>query len=253
MLHQSSLTELFVLRYHGSTFVADKENSWAVYSVCFSGDYLPLLNSLKHDDIVLDLGANIGCFSILAAKRSRLVYSVEPNPDTFKLLVSNINRNNASNVIPLNVAVAGADGVSFLSGHGLEAHLSSEGTPVRKITLDQVCDAQANAIKMDIEGTEIEALRGGQRTLHRSRVILLESHVNTACVFELLRAHSFRVRTFCASNQSKMRGVMSPDFLFDEFMSGWLGARSRLALAEAKLGRRSTYRTQFSMVFGVKS
>src|SRR5207247_9671457 len=63
---------------------------------------------LRKNDIVLDLGAGIGDFSVLASKKIGplgKVIAVEPNPEDYRLLEKNIKINNCLNVIPLNYGV----------------------------------------------------------------------------------------------------------------------------------------------------
>src|SRR5437870_6212555 len=60
---------------------------------------------LRKNDIVLDLGAGIGDFSVLASKRVGplgKVIAIEPDHDDYKLLEMNMKNNNCLNVIPLN-------------------------------------------------------------------------------------------------------------------------------------------------------
>ena len=63
------------------------------------------------DDIVVDVGANIGIFSIFAAMFTKnKIYSFEPVPESFGLMKSNIILNKVSNIIPINKAMSGKTG-----------------------------------------------------------------------------------------------------------------------------------------------
>ena len=64
--------------------------------------------SIPRDSVVVDVGANVGVFSLFAAGRARTVYALEPSSSNFALLRSNTAA--AKNVIPLNLACAAADG-----------------------------------------------------------------------------------------------------------------------------------------------
>jgi FkbM family methyltransferase len=73
---------------------------------CYTKDY-----RLKKEDIVIDIGANIGIFSILAATCGAYVYAFEPNPETFRILKMNVDENKLGNKIKIfNCAVSGKDG-----------------------------------------------------------------------------------------------------------------------------------------------
>lgn len=64
--------------------------------------------SIKENDIVFDVGANIGMFGLYAATKGAKVYCFEPNPDIFKLLQKNIRDNGlVERVIPYNMALGG--------------------------------------------------------------------------------------------------------------------------------------------------
>jgi len=115
---------------------------------------------LQKSDIVLDAGANIGCFSILASKIASKIIAVEPNPDTFRHLLVNLRMNYASNVVPINVALLDKEGTALLEKHGLESRISNSGVRVRTTTIDKLTRGKVSIIKMDIVVSEI-----GNRTL----------------------------------------------------------------------------------------
>ena len=81
-------------------------------------NYARFSSSLEEDDIVLDVGAHVGAFSIMSSKRLNkgLVISFEPHPDTYQLLKLNVYLNGLKNIVPLNIAVADFRGKTVLSG-----------------------------------------------------------------------------------------------------------------------------------------
>lgn len=151
---------LFELRYKGVVIQAGFENVGGYYSICFMGVYGPILNRVSSSDIVVDGGANIGVFSILAARKAKLVYAVEPNPDNFATLCSNLVANNCSNVIPVRAALSESVGEAFLEGTGEVSHLASRGLPIKTVTIDSVSSGKATCIKLDVEGATMLAMRG---------------------------------------------------------------------------------------------
>ena len=62
---------------------------------------------LKHDDVVVDVGAHVGIFTLKAAREAEdgLIVAVEPDPGNFRLLVRNIRANGLENVIPIRAAL----------------------------------------------------------------------------------------------------------------------------------------------------
>lgn len=153
---------------------------------------LHLLNTLgfKQGDVFLDVGANIGWYSVILGKKfpQLSIYAFEPDPNNFALLTSNLQRNG------LKQATAVAKGASHESSEqklyqykdsnlGKHSMISDHHGPhitVSTITLDQFCMQQAIAlervkfIKMDIEGFEMCALKGAVELLAHGPKILME-------------------------------------------------------------------------------
>ncbi|HCB35324.1 MAG: hypothetical protein A2W52_01145 [Candidatus Taylorbacteria bacterium RIFCSPHIGHO2_02_49_25] len=149
--------------------------------------------------VVLDLGANIGAFSIFAldAVRARggKIFAFEPDEANFKVLQKNIALNNAEGIIiPVKEAISESDGVQefFLSGqayaHSLvkeQLHGKSVGSQrVPCTTIESILTRYAlprvDLIKMDIEGSEYEVLYQLPAALYQKiRNIVLEIHVQT--------------------------------------------------------------------------
>jgi len=138
---------------------------------------------------VLDIGANIGLYSVLLGRAvgpAGRLWSFEPFAPVARLLRENIALNQLTNVTVLECAVSNTEGVSdflvFPEGadvyNSLGARERPEGTSAVKtisvatITLDgfaQRAGLEAvDLIKLDIEGAEELALRGGERLLRRS-------------------------------------------------------------------------------------
>lgn len=138
---------------------------------------------------VVDIGAHVGYYSLLAARRvgpQGRVYAFEPEPKNHVLLLKNIALNGYANIVPVPLAVSDRTGVSdlFLGGmdtgfHSLfELHLPHPSDPgkvaVNTTTLDAFFEARGwpssvDVIKMDIEGAELHALEGMREFLSRMR------------------------------------------------------------------------------------
>jgi FkbM family methyltransferase len=146
---------------------------------------------LKPGMVFYDLGANIGFFSLLAAKlvgAAGKVFSFEPDPENAGRLVRNIERNGFTNATVVEAGIWSTSGnVNFVPadlsspdrGVGKFEVGATVGTPTRCVALDDfVRSAPApDAIKCDIEGAEIEAFRGAKELLEaRHPLILCEMH-----------------------------------------------------------------------------
>jgi FkbM family methyltransferase len=158
-------------------------------------------------DDVIDVGANIGITAILAAEivDPGIVLALEPLPTTFEHLEQNVIASGLGNIRCLPFAAAAAPGnVTLVSrpGYGFAAYVGTAEAPeyeesvVRALTIDQVVDDQtlANArfMKIDVEGYELEVLRGATRLLKASEpVVLLESNHYCLNVFRRMSLPDF--------------------------------------------------------------
>ncbi len=165
---------------------------------------------------IIDLGANVGVFTLWAANRypAARVLALEPSPRLFRFLSMNIERNHLVNVTAVQAACAGRRGEATLYGRGVEAMNSlysrdNYGSSfharesVTLVTLDDLFERFAvdrcALLKMDCEGAEYETLfNAGEETLHKIEKISMEYHVglnpNTPEQLEThLRHHGFEV------------------------------------------------------------
>jgi FkbM family methyltransferase len=150
---------------------------------------------LKKGDVFVDLGANIGYFTLLAARlvgEKGRVFSFEPEPKNFGYLSKNIEINNYKNVVAEQKAVSDKNGktklfiCSYDTGHhtinrsnGIEAYsrgraIEEKSIEIETITLDNYfLDKvdRVDAIKIDVEGAESLALAGMDRILRQNRDI----------------------------------------------------------------------------------
>jgi FkbM family methyltransferase len=132
-----------------------------------------LQRRIKKGDIFIDVGANIGYFSLLASTlvgAEGKVYSIEASPSIFKLLSEHIAINAAENVTALNIAAAAEQGVLNLyqgpaENLGSTSILQSQGmileatVPADKLSTIVGQDLlRAKVIKIDVEGAELPVL-----------------------------------------------------------------------------------------------
>jgi FkbM family methyltransferase len=147
---------------------------------------------LKENDVVLDLGASVGSFSVVASKmvgKKGKVIAIEPDVCGFEILKRNISRNNCHNIIPLKAGVGGTPGegqITF-SRRTYRFKVNTLENILRELNIvDRI-----NFIKMDIEGFEDEVVRESIQILKQANVISLEIHGTRQKLDEILVPHGF--------------------------------------------------------------
>lgn len=137
-----------------------------------------VLDNLNPGDLFVDIGANVGSYTVLASKvRGARTIAVEPDPDTSKALRRNIEVNALGDKVNVVEAALGAtEGVvSFTVGLDSVNRVASpadvETRQVPLKTLDDILDGEVpKLIKIDVEGFESQVLEGATRTLRDPRL-----------------------------------------------------------------------------------
>lgn len=131
-----------------------------------------LLHFLRVDDLFADVGANVGSYTILAAGVcGSHTFTVEPLPDTFKILSENIELNQISHRVVLrNIGIGAESGeLPFTRSLDTMNHVATANdTDSIKIpvqTLDEAITRTPQLIKIDVEGFEMAVLHGADKTL----------------------------------------------------------------------------------------
>lgn len=86
--------------------ILNQSRSRAVISNIFGRYGYDVFREVKKGDVVIDIGAFIGDFSIKTAKQGAIVYAYEPSKNSFKLLKENIILNNCDNIFPFNLGIS---------------------------------------------------------------------------------------------------------------------------------------------------
>jgi FkbM family methyltransferase len=142
--------------------------------LCEFNDMGFVLHFLRSPDLFVDIGANIGAYTVLAGGAiGSNVIAFEPVPETFRSLFANIQLNGlAGRVTAHNLALGKDEGVLQMSaGLGTENAVRTAGNDadtvkVKVSTLDRVLgDKEPVLLKIDVEGFETEAFAGGRATL----------------------------------------------------------------------------------------
>ena len=138
---------------------------------------------VKEGDVVVDLGANIGYYTLLAARlvgREGKVYAFEPEPTNYSLLLKNIALNGYENIVAVQKAVSDTTGKVklFVDEKDTGAHSIYQPeeekafVEVEAVTLDDLFkgkEQRINVIKMDVEGAEMAALSGMDNLIRENK------------------------------------------------------------------------------------
>jgi FkbM family methyltransferase len=156
------------------------------------------LRNMNAGETLFDIGANMGQYSMLAAKAGVKVHAFEPEAQNFALLVRNIAINElGSMIVPWPVALSDHLSLDILHLSGMVAggscHSYGESTDFRgnehafpfsqgscSTTLDHFSAAYSHAdhIKIDVDGFEHLVVKGGLVTFSKAKTVLIE--INTA-------------------------------------------------------------------------
>ena len=148
-----------------------------------------ILRLLEKGETALDIGANIGQFSTLMARRVGLngkVFSFEPHSDLYHELVTNcslyintqktlrahnsaLGKNSGSGTLIIPKEFGGNRGTSKV---GTDGPKDGDTFKIKIETLDEVCEAlrSIGVCKIDVEGHEAEVLKGAARTLRQKKI-----------------------------------------------------------------------------------
>lgn len=182
-------------------FVPDDQLFVAIKDVLLNREYeyLPEFELNRfYGKKVVDAGAHVGIFSLVASAFAKEVISIEPHPVNFKLLQLNLGINNAQNIILINKALWSESKTLTLyeGGHtGAHTVLNPQNTSNKKFNVSSMSLGDITAefgeiglLKMDIEGGEFEVLsKLDSKILENVRNIVAECHLEAGDISQLER------------------------------------------------------------------
>lgn len=190
--------ELFVRSAYGVYIKEDYGDvTWRACCFGYKKSVIPeLLNNIPEDGCFIDIGANIGIFSLLASKRlgvGGIVISFEVNPTTYYKLVRNIEKNDPVCImLPMNVGLSDETmiaRVSFDLNHSGTSHVvdnQETGSPVVTSSwddvrfLENVINGRDTYIKIDVEGMELKVIKAVENFLRNSCVKMIALEIDEA-------------------------------------------------------------------------
>lgn len=162
----------------------------AAYEVWMLEEYKDEHFTIKSTDVVIDIGAHIGSFSVWAARQAPngRVYAFEPNNENHAFLDENKKLNDLTNLEIFNLAVSDKDGETSLFNseyssvsHSIIETGAENAITVRTISLAGILEANSidrvNYLKIDAEGAEyLIALNAPREVLNKVDKIFIEYH-----------------------------------------------------------------------------
>jgi FkbM family methyltransferase len=151
-------------------------------------DMMFSLHLLEKGDLFIDIGANVGVYSVLLSGEKNVnSIAFEPIPDTFKILESNVKLNNLENLVSLYNCGLGNEKkvVKFVSDLDVSNHVSPDQNIIGEniitidiLTLDDLSISDPTLIKIDVEGFELEVLKGASKILAAKTLIAIIIELN---------------------------------------------------------------------------
>lgn len=147
-----------------------------------------VLHFLREGDLFVDVGANVGSFTILAGAVARSTcMTFEPIPETFRWLQENVHLNRIDDQVQCQNCGIGRDNgtLSFTAALDEQNHAIASGetvetaleVPVQRLD-DAIGEAQPCLIKIDVEGFEAEVLAGAGRVLAQKSLAAVIMEIN---------------------------------------------------------------------------
>jgi FkbM family methyltransferase len=201
---QNTVVELYGLKYGLLDF-----QSLEIISPEFENFFWSWLK-FTSNEVFVDVGAHIGKYTLVAAKlvgeRGKVI-AIEPHPLYYRVLQENVMLNNLRNVVTFNLAAwHKKDDLALFEGdatgqHSVKTNFSKGFTIVRAEAMDNIVEIlnlpSVDWVKIDVEGSEYEVVRGLQRTLskHKPKIIVevypLNFQKNLPNVKEYMRNYGY--------------------------------------------------------------
>lgn len=210
IVFKTRTNKIIKIRKHSTDLMA-LANVWLIE------EYNKLNFKINNNDVVIDVGAHIGLFSLYASQfcSKGAIYSFEPIKENYELLLENVQLNNLQQVHIFNLAVSKSNIPVKLyinndaAGHSIFSQ-SSQSTMVDSISLQKIFDdneiEHCDFLKLDCEGAEYEIIKNLPLTyFEKIDKMIIEYHMADSHpkllseLYKILYNHSFEIETNLSS------------------------------------------------------
>lgn len=179
-------------------------------------------NVLRPGDLFVDVGANVGLYTLLACELGCDVIAIEPLTDAADQLEANLRLNGYSARVVRGAVDEQSGMVSLTGPDDQRAHLSESGELVPALTLDELIGNRTVAgLKVDVEGAERRVLAGACRALRDHRITMMQLEWNDRAMVNFGESRDDSSELLLSSGYEFLR----PD------------SAGRLATSEPEIGR----------------
>lgn len=159
-------SELLIKLKNGLVFYLLQPIDLLIIKETILDDVYQLKKLKKNNSYIIDIGAGIGDFCILAGRMypSANIYAFEPNKEEYKKLLINIKLNGITNIKPCNVAIGTKEKYTFyISQYGVRSSIIKDRFSKEKVTvigksLQTYITQPIDLVKIDCEGAELDVL-----------------------------------------------------------------------------------------------
>ncbi len=171
-----------------------------------------VLHALRKGDVFLDVGANVGSYTVLAsAVRGARTIAFEPDPVTVRHLQDNIDVNAIADLVDIEATAVGdrTGTIPFTKDQDTVNQVANDTDEnVRQVAVTRLDDVpharDAVVAKLDVEGFEAHVLRGAHSLLRAGTLIAVETEANDDSVVALLTDAGFERRWYDPRSRSLM-------------------------------------------------
>jgi len=178
-------------------------------------EYLPEFELKNFKGLVVDIGAQVGLFSLISSIFAKKVIALEPHPVNYCLLRTNLDKNNITNVVAINKALWYKTGKikifegTHSGGHSIYQQHTNKFFEVPTITLSDIIEefGPIDLLKIDIEGAEFTIFEKiKKRTLQCINAIVGEFHLDYGdinSIIKRMKKAGFKLHIFYPPLQSQ--------------------------------------------------